>query len=87
MSVSDGQKLQYITEKKTVPCIPKSPAMETKQQTNLAALAGEESVVVSRNLVSTHGTHLVKILVIRVVHHFKLGCCGKSEVEKHKKAF
>lgn len=32
--------------------------------TNLAALAGQKSVVISRNLVSAHGAHLVQVLVI-----------------------
>lgn len=39
---------------------------------SLAALAGEQPVVVPRHLISAHRTQLLQVLVIGVIHHFKL---------------
>lgn len=49
--------------------------------THLAALTGEQTVVISRHLVSAHWTHLIQVFIVGVVHHFKLGGC-KAQTEK-----
>lgn len=55
---------------------PHSPALASppraflagRRPAHLAALACEQPVVVARHLVPTHGTQLVQVLVVRIVH-------------------
>lgn len=39
---------------------------------HLAALTGEQAIVISGHLVPAHRTHLIQVFIVGVVHHFKL---------------
>ena len=54
---------------------PGSPAPHlsgSNVEAHLAALAGEEPVVVPGHSVPTHGAKLLQVFIVGVVHHFKL---------------
>ena len=41
----------------------------------LAALTGQEPIVVSRHFISAHGTQLFQVFVIRVFHNLQCNTC------------
>lgn len=49
---------------------------------HLAALTGEQAIVISGHLVSAHGTHLIQVFIVGIVHHFKLrGCKAQAHTQ------